>query len=212
MRRLWRWSGGTATGRRVWLAVIVATTWAAWAVLPPRPIIAWTATCQGVKFAALSPDGSRLLINQTASIDQSKDDREPNKWGGRIWDTATGKPIGQADQPVGLQSWVYTPGGWLGVSDHGEIFVRDGLTGREHLVIRHFAPDRWWWEYAVSPHGQHLATGTSSEWRQHIVQIRDLADGQLRHTLADASEPLAFSTDDRMLATGFADTAAPIRL
>jgi WD40 repeat protein len=199
-------------GRRAFLFLAVAAAWAAWAVLPPWPIIAWKVQCQGVKCAALSPNGSRLLIVQTASIDESIADRGPIQWGGRIWDTATGKTIGQADQPAGLQGWVYTPGGWLGASDHGEILIRDGSTGREHFVIRHFAPDRWWWEYAVSPDGQYLATGTSSEWRQHIVQVRDLADGRLRHTLADASDPLAFSPDGRTLATGFADAAAPIRL
>jgi len=122
----------------------------------------------------------------------------------RIWETDTGRRLGEVRHAGAVWSVAFSPDGRLlatGGSD-GTAGVWEPRTSRRLAEVKH---DQGIWSVAFSPDGRLLATGSAD----HTVRLWDEAGRrrfEARH--ADIVWSVAFSPDGTCLATGSADRAA----
>jgi hypothetical protein len=69
MRRLWRWSGGSALrqllsvpgGRRLTAVLFIAGLWLAWWIIPASPAVCWECPAGQHDYFELTQDGRTIL-------------------------------------------------------------------------------------------------------------------------------------------------------
>ncbi|HKI38872.1 MAG TPA: M56 family metallopeptidase, partial [Mycobacterium sp.] len=135
---------------------------------------------------AFSPDGTRLL---SGGRDSSA----------RIWDVATGRPLGE---PIKHRNWVeavaITPDGRVAASagQDGLIRLWDTITSKE--LTQPPAHEFWLSGAALSPDG---TTAFTSAW-DDTIRRWDVATGRQRHVtqIPDRLISMALSPDGRVLA------------
>jgi hypothetical protein len=195
MRRLLRRAVGTPAGRRLLLSGVLAIVWAAWAILPPRPLITWDVAGEPVELGELAPDGSQILSLHV----------RPGATPVRLSDMRTGRTILKADL---LVTWGtrFGPAGRVVVGDRkGRMLVWSAAHGLVRLSDSEGAIVD-----AISPDGRILAANFSEP--DPAIHLWDTTTGRLLFILAGARWPFAFSPNGRTLAFATTDPATPIRL
>jgi WD40 repeat protein len=192
---------------------LIAALWgqAATAADPPQiPLLVLdpgghTAIVAGVQF---SPDGSRLV---SVSHDKTI----------RLWDVATGEPLGVLRPPIGpggqgmLYAGALSPDGrWLAVAglivpshSRSYVYLISLESGRIERVLAGHTNAVFALEF--SSDGRTLASAGTDK----TARIWDVATGQCRHVLAGHREiiaDVAFSPDAKSLATACRDGTARI--
>jgi WD40 repeat protein len=207
MRRLWRWTGGTTTGRRILLAAAVAAGWVAWILLPPRPINEWTTTSRHPSEWFLTADRMRLVCLTVRHHFFDANFASAREYGPiRVWDLATGR---ERLTVAGDGNWGDAPRMWAAQDGGSLLTTRPGLPGNDtlHLWNLETGLERWSAPIlahrhpprisapVVSPDGRWIACRRAGT----LTAILETASGAVRLSLADAW-PVAFSADGETLA------------
>ena len=111
----------------------------------------------------------------------------------RVWDWATGKETGQRRAPDSATHAVFSGEGGIGFATDSAFIFR-GTDGERRWKIG-AAPV----SLALSPDGSLVAMRF---WPNPEVQVRDAATGQVRYTLAQASDRMEFGTNTLTEVTG----------
>jgi WD40 repeat protein len=124
-----------------------------------------------------------------------------------FWETATGKQVRKIDNLGSLYSLVFTlDGHWLIAEGRGnKLSLWDKTTGKE---IPRFDGMHGYMVHALSPDGRTLAMSAFGG-NDREIRLYEMATGQLRHRFQGHLSRvygLAFSPDNRMLATAGEDT------
>ena len=213
MRRFGRWTG------RLLLATLVAAAWAAWVVLPPRPVSEWATTSRLPVRSMLTKDRTRLVCEEYRMAYYAMNSTQ--EYGPvRMWDLASGRELVRAfdgprpyTMPIGFRaapdgSWLlvgndwsstFTPAGWqlFDPATGGKRGLLPSRAGPGRDLDRPLSP-------VVSANGQFVAYRERS-WSPQggmtrtVVQLT--ATGEVVHAIEN-SWPLTFSSDDRILVTG----------
>jgi RNA polymerase sigma factor (sigma-70 family) len=110
-----------------------------------------------------------------------------------VWDWATGKETGQRGAPDRATHAVFSREGAVGFATDGE-FILQGAAGERRWKIGEPPVS-----LAVSPDGSLVAMRF---WPNPEVRLRDTATGQVRYTLAQASDRMEFGTNTLTEVTG----------
>ncbi|MGH3866795.1 MAG: caspase, EACC1-associated type [Pseudonocardiaceae bacterium] len=162
---------------------------------PSPPTVTINSRWHIVTDIAFSPDGRLLAI---ASTDMTV----------RLWDTATGQPVGQSVTEQSQVSWVaFNPDGRVLATASSDMTVRlwDPVKGQPmgRPLAGHTAGVN---SVAFSPRGRLLATASADRtvrlW--DVARRRQLGQPLTGHT--DSVNSVAFSPDGRVLASGSNDT------
>jgi WD40 repeat protein len=156
---------------------------------------------------ALSPDGTRIATGN----------RSGETW---LWDASNGELIFTADPADYIDGYnefqsalAYSPDGSIIAAGHwdGRIFLWDANSGN---LIRTIEPETDFcsaWDLAFSPDGAYLVVGGHSLDFSDVINIYQVADGNLAWTLEEYSRsgsghaPVTFSPDGTLLAAGATD-------
>src|ERR1700729_1370333 len=97
MRRLWRWTGGSAIARRTLLLGAVAAAWAWGAWSPLRPLATWTSSqtdsMWNPTWPRVSQDGRTLVEISDQPLRAAANPGENGSMAGpvRLWDLPAGR-------------------------------------------------------------------------------------------------------------------------
>jgi WD40 repeat protein/serine/threonine protein kinase len=174
----------------------------------------------GVRWAAFSPDGQRL-VSATGDFSGSpldfiapqSDPRRPGE--ARVWDVATGRPVTAPIRHEGVVPRAsFSPDGRFllttcvrRAADRGQVQVWDAATGR--AVTPPLAHPQSVLHETFSPDGKLVATGC----RDRAVRVWDAATGKALGVLAGHGGPVwhvSFSPDGRRLLTASEDGTARV--
>ncbi len=209
MRRLWRWTGGSTTGRRVLLTMAVVAMWIAWAVIPASPAVSWSCAAGEPDGFELTPDGGTIV--HTAGLSYGEIVSMPSFMSryihlpSRICDAVTGRQRFELFTHEGMGARIagFAPdGSWLFVDQEADNTARllDATDGRE--LARFPGETHWAWWIKRSPDGRELAMVPP---RGSEVRLWDIATRRVRLVLPEARQVAAYSPDGRRLATGWWD-------
>jgi WD40 repeat protein len=210
MRRLWRWTGGSAIGRRALLAVGVAAAWLWWDWAPMRPLTAWTAPEFDTYTLRVSADASTLVTISPPPPVPPGDTWYTTRGPVRLWDMATGRVRAciphhgdkEAFQRLGPD------GGWMLIHGQGayeDLSLWDPATGRLRAQLRPDGEVRpCFSRISVSPDGR-LIAGDRPDGQ--AAEVWDGAIGRLVAECLGARECFAFTPDCRRLLAATPDVS-----